>query len=76
MIPCNSEFRAYALVRQRYMYVCMYSTAKRYMANAHAKPLRASLRSAQKEKKSARQSACLKHIFVFVIQRTQRACLF
>ena len=46
------------------------------MANAHAKPLRASLRSAQKEKKSAPQSACLKHIFVFVIQRSQRACLF
>ena len=37
------------------------------MANAHAKPLRASLRSAQKEKKKARVKAHVLSTFLFLL---------
>ena len=42
------------------------------MANAHAKPLHAFC-VLRKKNKSSPQSACLKHVFAFVIQRSQLA---
>ena len=65
MIPCNSEFRAYALVRQRYMYVCIVQLRGTWPT--HTQNLCALHCVLHKKKKKARVKAHVLSTFLFLL---------